>query len=32
VKDLKIKAGEWLKLSTFEKALLLRSKTKKAAS
>jgi hypothetical protein len=29
VKDLKIKAGEWLKLSTIEKTLLLRNKTKK---
>jgi hypothetical protein len=32
VKELKIKAGEWLKLSTIEKTLLLRNKTKKAAS
>jgi hypothetical protein len=32
MKDLKIKAGEWLKLSSFEKTLLLRNKTKKAAS
>lgn len=29
---MKIKAGEWLRLTSFEKSLLLRSKSKKAAS
>jgi hypothetical protein len=29
---MKIQVAEWLKLSSFEKTLLLRNKTKKAAS